>query len=87
MSTFTGQLDETGMLVCTVINWRNCTDLWMKGMMPKYKSIKGFSSVGNWGIPSMSQASRKKGGQHSKSFCSIIGKHLHFIFSQKHIDI
>ena len=40
MSTFTDQLDETGMLICTVINWRNCTDLWMKGMMPKYKSIK-----------------------------------------------
>ena len=40
MSTFTGQFHETGELICTIINWRNCTDLWTKGMMPKYKSIK-----------------------------------------------
>ena len=40
MSTFTGQFHKTGELICTVINWRNCSDLWTKGMMPKYKSIK-----------------------------------------------
>ena len=58
MSTFTGQIHETGELMCTIINWRTCTDLWTKGMMPKYKSIK--DSLG-WAIgESLACLGRKK---------------------------